>query len=382
MNRTDGGAPAPNQSVERSPNIALALSGGGSRAIAFHLGCLRELNARGILERVSVVSAVSGGSVIAGMYAYRKEDFDAFDQRTVEFLRRGLVWSTVRHLLSPSLLLLIAATKLVSSPIARAAKLFKKEPPLRRWASRTLALEGALRSVLGDPMLSQVARPGLDVIFNACELRTGTAFRFGNQRSGSWRFGEIENNEVPLSHAVTCSAAYPLFLPALDEMWTFKKDGKLSRERVVITDGGVFDNLGLTCIEPGRSGDYSLHVYNPDYILCCSAGHGQFSGKAIPYHFCSRMSAAFSSTFRKVQDGAFGRLHEHEKAGRIKGFILPYLGQQDSVLPSPPADLVAREEVGDYPTNFSPMRKENVRRLTLRGEQLTRILLSHYLPGL
>ena len=34
--------------------IGLALSGGGSRAIAFHLGCLRALNQLGLLDRVSV----------------------------------------------------------------------------------------------------------------------------------------------------------------------------------------------------------------------------------------------------------------------------------------------------------------------------------------
>jgi hypothetical protein len=32
--------------------IGLALSGGGSRAIAFHLGCLRALQERGVLQKV------------------------------------------------------------------------------------------------------------------------------------------------------------------------------------------------------------------------------------------------------------------------------------------------------------------------------------------
>src|SRR3546814_1286445 len=36
--------------------IGLALSGGGSRAIAFHLGCLRALHDRGVLPKVSVLS--------------------------------------------------------------------------------------------------------------------------------------------------------------------------------------------------------------------------------------------------------------------------------------------------------------------------------------
>lgn len=52
------------------PRIGLALSGGDSRAIAFHLGCLRALDDRGNLSQTRVISSVSGGSVIAAMYAY------------------------------------------------------------------------------------------------------------------------------------------------------------------------------------------------------------------------------------------------------------------------------------------------------------------------
>lgn len=48
--------------------IGLALSGGGSRAMAFHLGCLRALHNAGLIDRISTISAVSGGSVIASLY--------------------------------------------------------------------------------------------------------------------------------------------------------------------------------------------------------------------------------------------------------------------------------------------------------------------------
>ena len=41
--------------------VGLTLSGGGSRAIAFHLGCLRALHDLGILPQVQVISTVSGG---------------------------------------------------------------------------------------------------------------------------------------------------------------------------------------------------------------------------------------------------------------------------------------------------------------------------------
>ena len=44
--------------------IGLALSGGGVRASTFHMGVLRRLAAEGLLEQVSVVSTVSGGSLV------------------------------------------------------------------------------------------------------------------------------------------------------------------------------------------------------------------------------------------------------------------------------------------------------------------------------
>ena len=47
--------------------IALALSGGGVRAAAFHLGVLRFLAGHQLMEKVTYISTVSGGSLLAGM---------------------------------------------------------------------------------------------------------------------------------------------------------------------------------------------------------------------------------------------------------------------------------------------------------------------------
>src|SRR6266702_4765201 len=73
--------------VER--DIGIALSGGGSRAAAFHLGCLRALNDRGLLPRVRVISGVSGGALLAALYAYGPLSFDEFDAMSTELLRQG-----------------------------------------------------------------------------------------------------------------------------------------------------------------------------------------------------------------------------------------------------------------------------------------------------
>ncbi|WP_244742465.1 patatin-like phospholipase family protein [Mesorhizobium sp. L-8-10] len=51
------------------PGIALAMSGGGFRAMLFHAGALMRLNELGVLSKVRRVSSVSGGSISAGHLA-------------------------------------------------------------------------------------------------------------------------------------------------------------------------------------------------------------------------------------------------------------------------------------------------------------------------
>ena len=52
----------------RMPTIGLALSGGGFRAAAFHLGVLQRLRELGLLRRVMVLSTVSGGSIVGAAW--------------------------------------------------------------------------------------------------------------------------------------------------------------------------------------------------------------------------------------------------------------------------------------------------------------------------
>jgi NTE family protein len=66
--------------------------------------------------------------------------------------------------------------------------------------------------------------------------------------------------------------------------------------------------------------------------------------------------------------------------GRLAGFAMPYLGQQDAALPWIPPDLVRREQVASYPTNFAPMSGTEIDRLTLRGEQLMHLHIERWSP--
>src|SRR5690349_11295577 len=85
--------------ADKAMSLGLALSGGGSRAIAFHLGCLRALHGAGLLQQVQTISSVSGGSVIAALYCSHPGDFPEFEKRAREVLRQGLVRISIREAL-------------------------------------------------------------------------------------------------------------------------------------------------------------------------------------------------------------------------------------------------------------------------------------------
>ena len=399
-------SPAPTDDVAMERDVGIALSGGGSRAIAFHLGCLRALHERGILSKTQVVSTVSGGSVIGAMYAYSDDSFEDFELRVRAVLRRGLVGALTRRTLFSPRLLQIAGTKLTSGVVAnltfaarfllgigeriipktsRAGGTYSQrlQPPFRRWVTRTNAFEQALRDMLyGDKRVSDERRDDLDVVINACELRTGTAFRFGSRESGTWRYGGIVENAVEVATAVAASAAFPALLPAIDRYFEFTKNNETKQGRVILTDGGVYENLGVTCMTPGRDPRFSLNTYSPRNIICCDAGPGQFGDTAMPYGWGTRMVRSFETTHRQVQHGLQKQLHLQKKHGELDGFVYSYLGQQDSRLPYLPTDLTRREEVIDYPTDFSPMSETDIELLSSRGEQLTRLLTEHYCPEL
>lgn len=241
--------------------IGLALSGGGSRAIAFHLGCLRALHDRGVLEDISILSTISGGSIIGGLYAYKPDlSFEEFDEFTQELLRAGFASAIISRLIHPNLLL----PCLVSNMTGRLKNLLKPSgAPAMRTVSRTDAFERALKDlVFTNIELCSPTRGGLEVIIGACELSTGTAFRFGSRASGGSWWGKVEDNRIPLSLAVAASAAYPLFLPALDKEFTLVKSGKSEKQRLILTDGGVYDNMGIACLSPKRSSVISTHAHS------------------------------------------------------------------------------------------------------------------------
>ena len=387
------------------PTIGLALSGGGSRAIAFHLGCLRALHELGIFDNVKVLSTVSGGSVIGSLYALSDEPFPEFEKRVRAVLTRGLTRPAVRAafltaegpkallcwaLVGSINLIFLAASRLVRlvsllmPPEKRASfRLAGWHPPVRRFASRTTIFRRAMDDELfKGARLNDLKGNKPLLIINAADLRTGSAFYFTARESGSWRLGKLARTDITLAHAVTASAAYPLFLPSLDEQFPFnRRDGSRRIERVTLTDGGVYDNLALAPLWPDRDPSVSLNVAPVDTIICCRAGYGLRHDPPSQF-LIARLKSAFACIHDRAQNAAMKRLFELGESGKLRGFILPYLGQDDSRLKFPPDGLVTREEAYAYPTDFSAMSPAWIDRLSRRGEQLTRALIAEHLPAL
>ena len=361
-----------------------------------HLGCFRALYDLGLLGRLQVISSVSGGSVISAVYAYSSESFSDFDDRVVELLRRGLQREIVREALRLNAIRKAVQAQLVigAASIARLLRRtlssvlclgtdLRKTPPVRTFSRSEAFREALRRSLFGNTLMRHVARDSLDTVINATELRTGSAFRFGSRQSGCWRFGRIAPEEAFVADAVAASAAYPALLPALDRKYRFRKKGATTDPtRVLLTDGGVFENLGVSPMEPGREPSISTNVFGPEYIICCDAGTGLFGDDSYPIYWPTRMHRSFLTVFRKVQDATRNRLHRFAEWGDISGFVLSYLGQNDSKLPWVPPELPKRAEVRDYPTDFAAMKRADLDRIALRGEVLTRFLVAYYLPDL
>ncbi len=83
--------PGPPNEVQKPPEAgaALCLSGGGYRAMVFHIGVLWRLYEAGLLKSVKRISSVSGGSITAGVLAlkWHKLSFNPAQLKPISFPR-------------------------------------------------------------------------------------------------------------------------------------------------------------------------------------------------------------------------------------------------------------------------------------------------------
>jgi NTE family protein len=216
--------------------LALCLSGGGYRAMLFHLGTLWYLADAGYLPKLDRVSSVSGGSITAGYLALKWNDLQ-FDGNGVPKNFRDVIVAPIRKL---------ADTTIDAGNIIKAT--------LTPGTSINDRIIGAYKKALfGDATLQDIVDKPRFVI-NATNVQTGSLFRFSKPYIADYRIGLIEKPKTSLAAAVAASSAFPPVLsPARIDFkqseWTQLAGGECSQApfttKVLLTDGGVYDNMGI-----------------------------------------------------------------------------------------------------------------------------------------
>ena len=214
---------------EPADGVALCLSGGGYRAMLFHVGVVWRLHDAGWLSRLDRVSSVSGGSITAGALAL------AWPRLAADGLEDAFV-TPVRELAGRT----IDATSVIAGALTpdtiseRVAKAYR-------------------RHLFGDATLQDLPDSPRFVI-NATSVQTGALFRFSKPYMADYRVGRVNKPRTALADAVAASSAFPPVLSPFeldlrDETWVDEAGNDLGggeyRERAVLSDGGVYDNLGL-----------------------------------------------------------------------------------------------------------------------------------------
>lgn len=238
-------------SGERTPEdgIGLCQSGGGFRATLFHVGSLWRLNELGLLSQIDRIASVSGGSITAAMLGLAWNHFDwdptrthitaaSFQKRFVEPLRK-LTRQTIDlpaigwGLFSP--------LSTIGDQIAEAY-------------DETLFHGATLQDLPDDWSATTPRTGGPRFVIVAMNVRTGSLCRFSKPYFADYRVGLAPNPRISLASAVAASSAFPPFLSPVEidlANLNFQPGIPASpvdpawRSKAILTDGGVYDNLGL-----------------------------------------------------------------------------------------------------------------------------------------
>ena len=214
-------------------DVGLCLSGGGYRAAVFHLGSLIRLNEAGLLPRLRTVSSVSGGSIVAAFLGLRWTQ--------LQFGPEGRATNLHSLIIDPVL-------EFTGRGLDVAAVLTSAFIP----GLISRRVQKRYRGLFGKATLADLPdRAGPDFVITACNLSTGALFRFSRRAVGDFRRGEdtstgfFQAPTVPLTLAVAASSAFPPILSPCIFDASEHSDARGAQRTVYLTDGGIYDNLGL-----------------------------------------------------------------------------------------------------------------------------------------
>jgi NTE family protein len=221
--------------------VALSLSGGGYRAMMFHVGALYRLNEIGLLGKLTRISSVSGGSITAGLLGLlwdtlqfdkgKAGKFDLFVERI-----RAMADTTV------DAGAVIGGIFLPGTVSDRVAKAYD-----------SVLFKGAKLHDLPDDTGKKAPR----FVINATNIQTSALWRFSRPYMADYRVGMVRNPDVALCTAVAASSAFPPILSPMTMPITQTVEATTGADlnrapytkQAVLSDGGVYDNLGLETVK-------------------------------------------------------------------------------------------------------------------------------------
>lgn len=325
------------------PGIALCLSGGGYRAMLFHVGAFWRLNELALLPKLARISSVSGGSITAGVLGHHWGQL-AFVNDVATRFREELV------------------------------------DPIRGMADHTIDVGDIVKGIfLPGTIGDRVVATYNDLLFhgatlqdlpdqprfviNATNVQSGALWRFSKPYMWDWRVGKVPNPTTELAVAVGASSAFP---PVLSPARLKLKESDFMpgtgvdlqkppyTEDVFLTDGGVYDNLGL---------ETAWKVY--DTILV-SDGGGKMAADPEPHTDWARHALRINDlidnqvrSLRKRQ--VIGSFTSGERKGTywgVRSDIVDY-GLPDA-LPCPVEQTLA---LAEYPTRLAKVPDTTQERL-------------------
>jgi NTE family protein len=301
--------------------IALCLSGGGYRAMLFHVGAIWRLNELGYLTKLDRVSSVSGGSITAAVLG--------MNWAQLQFAASGVAGNLGPQLVEP-------VRSLAGKTIDEGSIV---EGILTPGSISDKVVAAYRKHLFGRSTLQDLPdRPRF--VINATNVQTGGLWRFSKPYMADYKVGMIRNPEEELAVAVAGSSAFPPVLSPLRleldaERFDPQVKGELHQPPfttdVVLTDGGVYDNLGL---------ETSWKRYT---TILVSDGGGRMAPEAEPKSDWARHAIRINSVIdnqvrnlRKRQVIAGFRNHDRDGTyWGIRSQIADY-GPPAGSLPCPP----------------------------------------------
>lgn len=232
--------PPDGQEAGPEKGIALCLSGGGYRAMVFHLGALWRLNEIGVLKKLRRISSVSGGSITAGVLGMNWGRLEFDNQTGVARQFRTQVLEPIQRLAERT----IDEGSLLGGMLLPGVSVSDR---IVQAYDRHVFHGATLQNLPADA-------DGPRFVINATNVQTGSLWRFSRPFMGDYQVGLIKNPQISLAKAVAASSAFPPVLsPAILDVDPGQFDPETRgalfarpfNDEIVLSDGGVYDNLGL-----------------------------------------------------------------------------------------------------------------------------------------